>query len=149
MKLLLLFLILSVIFLVFAFASEEGTVTLKLNSSVSWWEDAILAYGEARDSNGLPVTNAKVKIFFDRERDCPNTSSNGQWACVFNAPEEIKNYQLFVNISGILNFTSFKVSPYYGRLPPNSISRVAYEEPILIQDLNGKIKRVWLRLIVW
>ncbi|MCS7106254.1 MAG: hypothetical protein NZ942_02985 [Candidatus Aenigmarchaeota archaeon] len=149
MKLLLLFLIFLLIFLAFAFASEEGTVTLSLNSSVSWWQDAILAYGEAKNSDGLPIQNAEVKLFVDKEITCPNTSFNGKWFCVFNAPDEIKNYNVFVKVSGILNSTSLKVSPTYGRLPSGSITRVAYEEPILFQDLNGKIKVVWLRLIVW
>ncbi|MEM5794485.1 MAG: hypothetical protein QXS48_00375 [Candidatus Aenigmatarchaeota archaeon] len=148
MKLLLPFLIFLLIFLVFAYASEEGIVTLNLNSSVSWWQDTILAYGEAKDFNGMPIQNAEVKIFVDREITCPNTNSTGHWSCVFNAPEEIKNHQIFVNISGISNFTFLKVSPYYGKIA-SSTNRIAYEEPMLIQDLNGKIKRVWLRVIVW
>ncbi|MEM5882739.1 MAG: hypothetical protein QXQ77_00660 [Candidatus Aenigmatarchaeota archaeon] len=148
MKLLLLFLIFLLIFLVFAYASGDGTVTLNLNSSISWWQDAILAYGEAKDSSGRPLENAEVKIFVEKEIACPNTNSTGHWLCVFSAPEEIKNYKVLVSVNGISNFTSLKVSPYYGKIS-SSTNRVVHEEPILIQDLNGKIKRVWMRVIVW
>ncbi|MEM7825276.1 MAG: hypothetical protein QW412_00245 [Candidatus Aenigmatarchaeota archaeon] len=144
----LLVLLFFLLFLAFVYASGE-IITLNLNSSTSWWKDSILAYGEAKYSDGTPIQNAEVKIFVDKEIDCPNTNSSGEWFCSFEAPNEIKKYQVFVNVNGILNSTSFKVAPNYGKVPSGLVDRVVYEEPILIQDLNGKIKIVWMRVMVW
>ncbi|MGC8812740.1 MAG: hypothetical protein ACP5O8_04135 [Candidatus Aenigmatarchaeota archaeon] len=148
MKLLLVLSFFLLFFLTFVSASEE-IVTLNLNSSISWWQDSILAYGKAQYSDGTPISDAKVKIFVDKEIDCPNTSSNGEWFCVFEAPSEIKKYQVFVDINGISNQTSFQVAPSYGKIPSGLADRVVYEEPVLIQDLNGKVKKVWMRVMVW
>ncbi len=148
MKILLVLFLLS-IFLTFVYASEEGIVTINLNSSTSWWQDTILAYGEAKYLNGSPIKDAEVKIFVDREIVCPKTNADGKWSCVFNAPKEIKKYQVLVEVNGILNQTSFQVVPNYGKVPSGLVDRVVYEEPVLIQDLNGRIKKVWMKIMVW
>lgn len=135
--------------LVFVSASDEGIVTINLNSSISWWNESILAYGKAEYSNGTPIQNTEVKIFVDKEIVCPSTNSTGDWSCIFTAPKEIKKYQIFVEVENSSNSTILKVSPNYGKLPSGIANRVVYEEPFLIQDLNGKIKKVWMRIIVW
>lgn len=149
MKILLVLSFLLLIFLTLVSASEEGIVSINLNSSISWWQDNILAYGEAKYLNGSPIKDAEVKIFVDREIVCSSTDSNGKWSCVFDAPKEVKKYQVFVEVNGVSNQTVFQVAPNYGKVPSGSVDRVVYEEPVLIQDLNGKIKKVWMKIMVW
>ncbi|MEM3063587.1 MAG: hypothetical protein QW303_08625, partial [Nitrososphaerota archaeon] len=84
--------------LVFVSASDEGIVTINLNSSISWWNESILAYGKAEYSNGTPIQNTEVKIFVEKEIVCPSTNSTGDWSCIFTAPKEIKKYQIFVEV---------------------------------------------------
>jgi hypothetical protein len=149
MKLLLILPFLLLFFLTFVLASEEEIITINLNSSTSWWQDSILAYGKASYSNGSPIQNAEVRLFIDKEISCPNTTYNGEWSCIFSAPKEIKKYQVIVEVNNVLNQTTFQVAPSYGILPLGLVNRVVYEEPILIQDMDGKIKKVWIRIIVW
>lgn len=134
-------------------ASNSGTVTIALNATKVWWNDSIKASGIAKYNNGSGIAGA-VEIKVDNLNfNCPDTS-DGNWSCEFKAPNRIGSYVVTVTITNATghkfqNFTQLKVSPNYGKTPTGSVARVVYELPLLIQDLNGDIRTVMARIMVW
>jgi hypothetical protein len=156
MKLWLLVLILMgfLLFIGFSFAAE-GTVTISLNASKVWWDDSVNASGIATYSSGNPISGT-VSIKLDSTTySCPNTvAATGFWNCTFNAPTELGTYTILVNVtnstgSSFTNTTTLYVTPNYGQKPIGTTDRVVYEVPMLIQDLNGRIRQAWARVMVW
>lgn len=153
-KSILIFFFLSILtILAFTFASSSSYIlTLNLNTSLAWWNDSINASGEAKYLDGTPITGS-VSLRVDKIYSCPD-STDGNWYCLFNAPNEIGSFLVLVNITNSSGFsfynqTILKVSPNYGKKPISSTDRVVFELPMIIQDLNGEIKRVLARIIVW
>jgi hypothetical protein len=139
--------------LALSFASPQDTVTIALNATKVWWNDSVNASGIAKYANGTGISG-KVNLTVDStDYLCPDTS-DGNWSCVFNAPLKIGSYLVTVRITNstghvFQNSTSLKVSPSYGKNPIGSATRVVYEIPMLIQDLNGEIRSVLARIIIW
>jgi hypothetical protein len=151
---LILILIIFLLFISFSFATE-GTVTISLNASKVWWNDTVNASGVATYSSGSPI-HGNVSISLDSTiYSCPSTNAaTGYWNCTFNAPLELGIYIVLVNVTNITgssftNTISLAVAPNYGLKPIGTINRVVYEVPMLIQDLNGKIRQAWVRIMVW
>ncbi|MEM5766614.1 MAG: hypothetical protein QW423_03215 [Candidatus Aenigmatarchaeota archaeon] len=143
------------IFLLFAIslASNWDTVTININSTKVWWNDGIKASGVAKYSNGTGISGAVNLTIGSSTVNCPDTNE-GNWSCDFNAPSEIGSFLVTVTITNATghqfqNSTSLTVSPHYGKTPTGSMTRVVYELPMLIQDLNGEIKTVFARIVVW
>ena len=152
-KMLTLLLLIFLLFLTFSFALPQDIVTIILNSTKVWWNDSVNASGIAKYANGTGISGAVNLTVDDTTYACPNTE-DGNWSCVFNAPLRIGSYLVtvkIVNSTGYVfqNTTSLKVSPFYGKHPIGSGTRVVHELPMLIQDLNGEIKTVLARIIVW
>ncbi|MEM5852779.1 MAG: hypothetical protein QW228_00155 [Candidatus Aenigmatarchaeota archaeon] len=156
MKIKLLILSLIIIFLlsVFSIALNSGSVTINLNSTKVWWNDSVKANGIAKYSNGTGVSGSVSLSVDGVNYSCPPTDAYGNWSCIFNAPSRIGSFLVTVTVTNstgyqFQNSTLLIVSPYYGKMPIGSITRVVYELPMLIQDLNGEIRRVFARVIVW
>jgi hypothetical protein len=103
--------------------------------------------------DGQPA-NGTLNLFIDSQAYCSNVQiTNGNWNCTFYAPAEIKTYLVTINYtddlgnSGI-DTTALTVSPFYGKVPARGFISIL-EQYVMIQDLNGKIKRVKLSLVVW
>jgi hypothetical protein len=147
-------LIFSVLFSLFLLEVSASSLssTLELNATKVWWNDSVLASGYmVRD--GQPA-NGTLNLFIDGQAYCSNVQiTNGNWNCTFYAPAEIKTYLVTINYtddlgnSGI-NTTALTVSPFYGKVPTRGFVSIL-EQYAMIQDLNGKIKRVRLSLAVW
>ena len=153
LKLLTFLSLLFLIFIALSFALPQDTVTITLNSTKVWWNDSVKASGIAKYANGTGISGTVNLKIGDNTYSCPSTD-DGNWSCVFNAPLKIGSYVVTVNITNstgyfFQNSTSLKVLPSYGKYPTGSVTRVVYELPILIQDLNGEIKTVLARVIVW
>jgi hypothetical protein len=139
--------------LAISFALPQDTVTINLNATKVWWNDSVNASGTARYANGTGISGS-VSIEVDGYiQNCPPTT-DGNWSCVFNAPLKIGSYLVTVKITNSTGFvfqnsTSLGVSPYYGKKPIGTVSRIVYELPMLIQDLNGEIRVVFARIMVW
>lgn len=156
MKLFLVILLLIIISLFFSIskASDSGKVTIELNASKVWWNDSIMASGVAKylDGGGIRGT---VELEVDGiHKICPETDENGEWSCVFNAPTKIGSFIVRVTITNstgqkFQNLTYLIVSPSYGRDSTGSKNKVVHELPVLIQDLDGEIKAVLARIMVW
>lgn len=136
-----------------SFASSEGTVTINLNATRVWWNDSVRASGVAKYSNGMGIVGTVNLTVGSDTYNCPDTS-DGNWTCVFNAPTRIGDYLVKVRITNSTgsifeNSTFLTVSPSYGKIPVGTATRVVYELPLLIQDLNGEIRSVLARIIVW
>ncbi|MEM5829387.1 MAG: hypothetical protein QW040_02265 [Candidatus Aenigmatarchaeota archaeon] len=143
------------IFLLFAFslASNSYTITINLNSTKVWWNDSVTASGIAKYQNGTGISGTVNLTVNGLTYTCPDTN-DGNWSCTFNAPSKIGSFLVTVTIKNATghqfqNSTILRVSPYYGKTPMGSMTRVVYELPLLIQDLNGEIKTVLARIIVW
>jgi len=151
-------LIFSVLFLlllaVFSVATTSDRVTISLNATKVWWNDTVNATGVATYANGTGIDGTVSLSVDSTSYSCSPTYSGGNWNCTFNAPNEIGSYTVTVTVtngtsSTFQSSTTLNVAPYYGKTPIGSIDRVVYELPMLIQDINGEIKTVFARIIVW
>jgi hypothetical protein len=154
LKLLILIVLVLLMFISISFAASEGTVTLSLNSTKVWWNDTVNASGTAIYSNGTPISGTFVFKVNDVQTCSYSVDANGFWNCTFRAPDEIKAYTVLVNVTNatgysFANSTILNVAPNYGRSVVGTIDRVVYEQPMLIQDLNGTIKKIWVRITTW
>jgi len=132
----------------------EGTVTINLNSTQVWWNDSIYAFGNAKYSTGSPIQGEVYLKIDNKKFSCGTTDENGDWNCTFNAPIEIGEYEVEVNVTNstgysFLNSTLFKVSPFYGKKALRKSNKIVLEIPTLLQDMSGKITKVLLKLYVW
>jgi len=152
---LLIFLLLVPLLFSIAIAASPGTVTISLNSSEIWWNDPLNVSGIASYPNQTGVAAGTVAASIaDKSYDCPATDANGNWYCVINAPQELGSYTLTVTITNstsatFVNTTTVNVKASYGAVATGTGSRVVYETPLLMQQLNGAIKKVWVRVKVW
>ena len=151
---LLAFLLLLFLLVPFVFAVSPGTIMISLNSSNIWWNDALNASGTAKYPNQIGIASGTVTAAIaGKTYDCPATTSTGNWYCVFNAPKELGSYTLTITVANATetfeNTTTVNVKPSYGATAEGIGSRVVYETPALMQQLDGVIKKVWVRIKVW
>jgi len=150
---LILILIVFILLISFSFASE-GTVTISLNDSSVWWNYTVNASGFATYSNGNPISGT-VSISLDSTiYSCPSTNAaTGFWNCTFNAPTELGAFTVLVNVTNttysFTNSTTLNVLAGYGQIAIGTVDRIVFELPMLMQDLNGEITKVWARVKVW
>lgn len=144
------------LFLVFTFlllskiSFSANSLTISLNSSKVWWQDGILASGTLLDAGNNPINNALVEVKISGTTQCSDTTNaTGQWDCSFTAPNEIDIYTVTAQNDTTTASTTLTVAPNYGATPVGTIDRVVYEVPMLIQDLTGKIKQIFVRITVW
>jgi len=136
----------------FTYTSSSVSSTLQLNATKVWWNDSVLASGYMTRNN--QPANGTLNLFIGSQAYCSNVQIiNGNWNCTFYAPLEIKSYTVTVNYTDDLgnpgsNTTALTVSPFYGKVPTRGFISIL-EQYVMIQDLNGKIKRVKLSLAVW
>ena len=136
----------------FTYTSSSVSSTLELNATKVWWNDSVLASGYMT-RNGQPA-NGTLNLFIGSQAYCSNVQViNGNWNCTFYAPSEIKSYTVTANYTDDLgnpgsNTTALTVSPFYGKRPTRGTISII-EQYVMIQDLNGRIKRVKLLLAVW
>ena len=151
---LLVFFLLLLLLLPFVFAVSPGTIIISLNSTNIWWNDALNASGTAKYPNQTGIAAGTVTAAIaGRTYDCPATTSTGNWYCVFNAPKELGSYTLTITVANATetfeNTTTVNVKASYGAASGGTGSRVVYETPVLMQQLDGAIKKVWVRIKVW
>jgi len=154
LKLLILILLVLLMFINISLATTDGTVTIDLNSSKTWWNDTVNASGMAFYSNETGISGTAVLTVNDVQMCSYSTDATGFWNCTFRAPDEIKTYTVLINVTNstgyvFTNSTTLNVAPNYGGSFVGSTDRVVYEQPMLIQDLNGTIKKVWVRITTW
>jgi len=136
----------------FTYITSSVSSTLQLNATKVWWNDSVLARGYMT-RNGQPA-NGTLNLLINNQAYCSNVQIiNGNWNCTFYAPLEIKTYTVTINYTDDLgnpgsNSTTLTVSPFYGKAPTRGFISIL-EQYVMIQDLNGKIKRVKLSLAVW
>jgi len=125
------------------------TVSINLNITKTWWNEQVLAYGKVL--LGLnPIGGETVTVKINTETKCSTqTNSSGDYECSFYAPNELGSYNVKAEASGAEASTTLEVKPSYGERPIGTIDRVVYEIPVLIQELSGRIRRIFARVIVW
>lgn len=133
--------------------AATAIITVNLSRSSVWWNDTVTINGTANYTNGTTISNADVNITIGNVK-CNNvTDSNGFWSCTFRSPLELGTYNVSVNITksgeNFFNSTSLQVKPTYGGTPIGTGDRVAYEVPMLIQEPSGRIRWVWVTVLVW
>lgn len=133
-------------------------LNLTLSPAVAWWNDTINASGYAVWSTGEKFNQTVEVNRTDGEKACSTTANNqtGFFNCSFNAPLELGNHYYVASavnstggIEGNSSTTLMRVAPNYGQKPIGTVSRVVFEIPIIIQDLNGKVRQAWARIMIW
>jgi hypothetical protein len=139
---------------------QTGTVTADLNASEVWWNDPVKINGSAKRSDQTSIASANVEVLLAGKNVCPlaATGVNGYYSCTFNAPQATGVYEVLVKVTDpqtnkiIANTTSFLVKPSYGGTKEEEeIAKGVgcYEVPKIIQNPDGSIKRVIVRVCVW
>jgi len=88
-------------------------------------------------------------------QNCTGTTNTaGFYTCNFQAPMKLGVYTLQVNVTNstgqsVTNSTTFTVKPNFGQIVIGKTDRSVFEVPMLIQDMNGEIRQIWARVIVW
>lgn len=119
-----------------------SNINITLNVSQVWWQDAIYA-------SGYTTASQTVSLYSGNTLQCTTTSAaSGFWNCVFNAPTGIGIYTVSANTSSYSASTNLNVFPFYGQKGIGNEPRVVYEVPFLIQDFNGNIQKVFVRVNV-
>lgn len=143
------------LFVVYSFASTTENVALSLNVTTAWWNDSIGLSGSANYSDGVPISGSDVAVNLDGRTYCTTqTDVNGLWNCDFRAPLELGAYTLAVTItnstgSTFSNSTTLNVKLNYGETPIGQTERVVYEQPMLIQEPDGRVRIAWARVKIW
>lgn len=153
---LLFFSVLLLFFLVaLTYAATEGYVSIDLSNSTIWWNDTVTASGTAKYTNGTGISDSDLVITLNGITYCTSTTtSSGIWSCSFQGPTELGKYTFQITVTNstgtqFTNTTTLWVKPSYGPTMVGRRDRVVYEQPMLIQDMNGKIKQVWARVKIW
>jgi hypothetical protein len=152
MKSSLIFLLFLVLVFILAFKSSlsANTLTISLNSTKVWWQDGILASGRLVNETNDPIAGMTVTVKISGATQCSDaTNSTGHWECSFTAPNEIGVYTITADTGTETASTTLTVAPYYGKTPVGATTRVVYELPMLIQDLNGEIKIIFAKVMIW
>ncbi len=124
-------------------------LTLFLSPQIVWWNESVLAFGKLyKDST--PLQNKNVDVKLENKTKCSGlTNLSGEWSCSFYAPFELGVYTITAEAEGVTASANLEVKASYGETPIGTIERIVYELPLLIQDLSGKIRRVFARIIIW
>jgi len=129
---------------------SQGIVTIGLNSSKVWWNDSVFASGILQYTNGTAISGDSYTFYMNGISQCGgSTNSSGGWSCTFRAPIEIGSFVATVSTSSTSNSTTLYVRPKYGPTPSGTSDRTVYENPFFIQDMNGKLKMVMVRITTW
>ena len=122
-------------------------IDVRITPNPADWFDKIMVSGYAIPASGEIYTQ-KIEVLYQDELLCENyTDTIGYFECYFISDFPIGNYNLTIRairndtggVSGEKNVL-FKVHPHLGKIPQGNI--VSIEIPTIIQDINGKIKRV-------
>jgi hypothetical protein len=130
--------------MVFAFPISGNFINMSINTTQIWWQDGVNASGYTNQS-------APVTVYASNSQICSTVSAvTGFWSCPFAAPTVIGRYSIFANTSNNVtsNTATLNVFPYYGIRGIGSTPRVVYEVPFLIQDLNGNVQKVFVRVAI-
>jgi hypothetical protein len=131
-------------------------INITLSPTSAWWNDTITASGHAVWNNEDPF-NQTVSVRKDNIEVCSTTANiiTGFYSCNFYAPLELGNYNYIayaINLTGIASNSSAKVLNVklnYGQAPIGQTERVVYEQPMLIQEPDGRIRIAWARVKIW
>jgi predicted hydrocarbon binding protein len=136
------------------------TIAVDLNATEVWWGDAVNISGIVERS-GIPASNVKVTIEIEGNNICsdmPNTTDQGRYSCVFNAPysvgRKIVRVQTIDEINNqiITNSTTLEVKVWWGEKEEEmerAKNIACYEVPKMIQNPDGTVKTVMVKICVW
>lgn len=117
-------------------------VNVSLNATQVWWQDPV-------NASGYTSGGAAVSVYLGNSQQCSaNSIGNGFWNCTFAAPTGIGIYTISANTSTNSTSTNLNVFPFYGLKGIGNAPRVVYVVPFLIQDLNGTIQKVFVRVAI-
>jgi hypothetical protein len=129
-------------------------ITIFLNSSKVWWNDSVYVSGNKIYSNGTIGSGDSYTFYINGVNQCSGTTnSSGGWSCTFRSPIEIGSFNVNITSPSISvtssNSTTLQVRSNYGPTPSGTSDRAVYENPFFIQDMNGKLKMVMVRITTW
>lgn len=136
---------------------QNVSVIINLNATKVWWNDAVNCTIQAIRKDNSYVSSADVEIKVNDSVKCSAkaaTDSFGKYTCIFNAPNSTDTF--IVNASVIdpltdklfYNTTLLEVSPTLGE--EEVAPQIAcYEEPQIIQNPDGTLEEVRVKVCVW
>jgi hypothetical protein len=139
---------------------QNGTVVLSLNVTEVWWNDPVEISGTGKRGDGTALSYTDVSVLVEGKNVCPlaATDANGFFSCWFRAPQSIGIYDILVKITDpqtgkiITNTTQLNVKIGYGGTKEEeqaARSVGCFEVPKIIQNPDGTIERVKVRVCVW
>ncbi len=138
---------------------QNGTVSVDLNATEVSYADSINVSGQARYIDTGYITLSSVEAKISGNVKCTDTTdASGAYDCQFTAPNELGTFTVVVEVTDkntskvMRNSTSFTVTVVYGeeekeRIEAENIG--CYEVPKIIQNPDGSIEKVTVRICVW
>jgi hypothetical protein len=131
-------------------------INITLSPTSAWWNDSVTASGYAVWNNE-DAFNQTVSVRRDNSEVCSTIANilTGFYSCSFYAPLEVGSYDYIayaVNSTAIVSnssATALNVKLNYGQTPIGQTERVVYEQPMLIQEPDGRIRIAWARVKIW
>ncbi|MEM7827037.1 MAG: CARDB domain-containing protein [Candidatus Aenigmatarchaeota archaeon] len=143
---------------------KQATVSVSLNQTEVWWNDSIAVNGTAKRSDNTAIDTSSdpesdVKIIINSViKAITETSSTGYYNATIYAPSAIGAYTVNVSVRDPItgkifsNTTQLIVKPQYGeeKAEQERARNIGcYEEPRIIQNPDGTIRRVVVRVCTW
>jgi len=142
-------------FLLFA----NANVTIELNATDVGYGDIVNVSGQAFYIDTGYVTSSDAVVKLNSITKCTDTTdSDGGYSCYFSAPNNVGIYTVSVEVTDMAtgklftNSTSLTVSVIYGEeeaVREEAADVGCYEVPRLIQNPDGSIERVTVKICVW
>lgn len=133
----------------------RGYVKVSLNATKFWWDDGVNVSVSARRSAQEPISNSEVIIKLNSVNKCAGTTnSEGEYSCVFSVPRAIGTYNITAQVTDSLTHLIYTDSTILNvRFEYGDVERGrnvgCYDTPQLIQNPDGSVKIVVVRVCVW
>jgi hypothetical protein len=137
---------------------QNATVTISLNATQVWWNDAVNSTVQAIRDDGSYVSSADTEIKLGNRVVCSESSATdslGKYSCVFHAPNSTGTFVISAYVTDPLtgktffNSTLLEVRPILGEEEEIAPEIACYEIPQIIQNPDGTIEEVKVRICVW
>jgi hypothetical protein len=140
---------------------KDGWVSIELDPDEIIRGGVVNISGEVKYTDNLePINYSVVVVSIDGQTKCTdNTTVDGKYSCLFNAPRKTKVYQVLAKVTDsksgyiISNTTNLNVlGLIYGeeRVEEEAAPNVGcYQVPMLVQNADGTISKSNVRICVW
>lgn len=137
---------------------QTATILITLNATEVWWNDPVNISIQANRGDKTAISNGEVVVNLSTTSCAGATDDQGKYSCVLIAPSRVGTYTISVNVTDpqtdetFSNSTTLTVKIAYGET--KSVMERAknvgcYEVPRLVQNPDGTITKVMVRVCAW